>query len=216
MHTNRGQAGIDDNGVLLGFRGVAIHDCWRPYFSYEECLHGLCNEHLLRELLGVEQNTGQVWACLMADLLRKFRWFVDQYKAFGLDSLPVECVDEFGFEYGRIVSLGLGVNPLVVGVRKRSKVRCLLDRFLLYEVEVCRFSWDFRVPFTNNLAERDIRGCKVKLKVSGCFRSVLGARNYCRIASIVGTVIKQKKSVFHTISGIIAGTIPTLLQNPTD
>lgn len=210
VHPNRGQTGIDDNGVLSGFRGVVVHDCWRPYFSYEGCLHALCNAHLLRALLGVEQNTGQIWAGLMADLLRRFKWFVDQYKAFGLDSLPVECRVEFAVEYLRIVSLGLGVNPLIVGQRKRSKARCLLDRFLLYRVEVCRFSEDFNVPFDNNLAERDIRGCKVKLKVSGCFRSVLGARNFCRIASIVGTALKQKKSVFQTICGIIAGTIPTL------
>ena len=53
------------------------------YFGYEGCLHGLCDEHLLRELLGVEQNAGQVWACLLADLLRKFRWFVGQYKEVG-------------------------------------------------------------------------------------------------------------------------------------
>jgi hypothetical protein len=110
VHPNRGQTGIDDNGVLSGFRGVVVHDCWRPYFSYEGCLHALCNAHLLRELLGVEQNTGQIWAGLMADLLRRFKWFVDQYKAFGLDSLPVECRVEFAVEYLRIVSLGLGVN----------------------------------------------------------------------------------------------------------
>ena len=105
---------------------------------------------------------------------------------------------------------GVGGECFGCGVRERSRVWCLLDRFLLYWVEVCWFSWDFRVPFTNNLVERDIRGCKVKLKVSGCFRSVLGAGDFCRIASIVGTALKQKKSVFQTICGIIAGTIPTL------
>ena len=177
-------------------------------------MHALCNGHLLRELLGVEENTAQRWVGLMADLLRRFKWFVDCYKEFGFGSLPVECRVEFAEQYGGVVGLGEVENPLCVGVRKRSKARCLLDRFLLYRVEVCRFASDFRVPFDNNLAERDIRGCKVKLKVSGCFRSALGARNFCRITSIVGTAIKQKKSVFHTICGIIAGTIPTLFQNP--
>jgi hypothetical protein len=216
IHSKRGQAGIDDNGVLTNFRGVAVHDCWKPYFTYEGCLHALCNGHLLRELLGVEENTAQRWACLMADLLRRFKWFVDQYKEFGLEMLPVECREEFVEEFLAIVGLGELENPLVAGVRKRSKARCLLDRFLVYRGEICRFASDFRVPFDNNLAERDIRGSKVKLKVSGCFRSTLGARNFCYITSIVGTAIKQKKSVFNTICDIIAGTTPTLLQNNPD
>ncbi|MCL2288498.1 MAG: transposase, partial [Candidatus Bathyarchaeota archaeon] len=81
-----------------------------------------------------------------------------------------------------------------------------------YPNEVLRFAFDFRVPFDNNLAERDIRFVKVKQKVSGGFRSVLGAKNFGRIASIVGTFIKQKKSVYATISGITNGTVTSLFQ----
>ncbi|MDR0460403.1 MAG: transposase, partial [Nitrososphaerota archaeon] len=80
----------------------------------------------------------------------------------------------------------------------------------LFGFEVLRFVWDFGVPFVNNLAEWDICCVKVKLKVSGGFRSVLGARNFGRIASIVGTVVKQKKSAYNTISGILTGTVTSL------
>ena len=58
VHPKRGQVGIDDNGVLKGFLGVAVHDCWQAYFKYENCLHALCNAHLLRGLEGVVENTG--------------------------------------------------------------------------------------------------------------------------------------------------------------
>lgn len=58
VHPNRGQVGIDGNGVLKEFRGTAVHDCWRSYFRYEYCRHALCNAHLLRELQGVVENTG--------------------------------------------------------------------------------------------------------------------------------------------------------------
>jgi len=215
VHPKRGQVGTDDNGVLKGFLGVAVHDCWQSYFKYGNCVHALCNAHLLRELLGVVENTGQVWAGLMIDFLRRLKGVVECCKAEGVGVLPDCYCESFGVEYERIVALGLCENPLMVGVRKRSKARCLLDRFIVYSGEVLRFAVDFRVPFDNNLAERDIRNVKVKQKVSGGFRSEDGARNFGKIASIIGTAIKQKKSAYNTISGIITGTVTSLFQNPT-
>jgi len=96
VHSKRGQAGTDDNGVLLGFSGVAVHDCWKPYFKYENCSHALCNAHLLRELLGVVENTGQVWAGLMMDFLRRLKLVVERCKAEGMFMLPDCCCESFG------------------------------------------------------------------------------------------------------------------------
>jgi transposase-like protein len=212
VHPKRGQLGIDGNGVLAGFGGVAVHDGWRAYFKYAGCVHALCNAHLLRELQGVVENTDQRWAGLMMDFLLRLRWVVDCYREFGFRGLPGCLFDEFLVEYDGILGVGLGENSLVVGVRRRSKARCLLDRFIMYRGEVCRFAVDFGVPFTNNLAERDIRLVKVKQKVSGGFRSVLGAENFGKIASIVGTAIKQKKSAYVTIAGILDGSVTSLFQ----
>jgi transposase len=212
VHSKRGQMGTDDNGVLTDFGGVSIHDCWQAYFKYRNCSHALCNAHLLRELQGVVENTGQGWAVLMADFLRRLKRVVERCKEDGLNMLSNRYGERFCEEYLRILELGLGENPFVVGVRKRSKVRCLLNRFIVYRVEVLRFATDFLVPFDNNLAERDIRNVKVKQKVSGGFRSVLGAKNFGRIASIIGTSVKQKKSVYATIVGITNGTVTSLFQ----
>ncbi len=52
-----------------------------------------------------------------------------------------------------------------------------------HEKSVLRFTDDPNVSFTNNAGEQKIRMAKVKLKVSGCFRTMLHAKAWCRGSS---------------------------------
>jgi transposase len=68
------------------------------------------------------------------------------------------------------------------------------------------FVHDPQVPFTNHLAEQGVRMAKVQPKISGCLRTIAGARRFARLRSYVGTLIKQQRHVLTDIAHALAGT----------
>ncbi|HUS74839.1 MAG TPA: transposase, partial [Methanothrix sp.] len=91
------------------------------------------------------------------------------------------------------------------GKKKKTKAQNLLERLHKYRREALAFMYDFKVPFDNNLAERDIRMMKVQQKISGTFRSWEGARIFCRIRGYISTVKKNSISVIDAIQGAFEG-----------
>ena len=210
-HKKRGSEAIDEMGIIPQFNGVLVHDCWRPYFRYT-CEHALCNAHLLRELEGISENFSQKWSVAMQNLLieslEKIRGTPEKAK-----SLSSEWIQEYEKRYDAILKNGEEENPISInpeqkkkrGRPKKTKPQNLIARFRLYKEEILRFMKDFRVPFTNNRAERDVRMVKVQQKISGTFRSTEGASNFCRIRGYISTVKKNDVSVLESIRGAFVG-----------
>ncbi len=88
-----------------------------------------------------------------------------------------------------------------------AAARKLVNRLGTKRDEILLFMTDFKVPFDNNQAERDLRMLKVKQKISGCFRTEKGAEEFCRLRSYVSTMKKQGSSVMETIRSVCAGTL---------
>ena len=89
----------------------------------------------------------------------------------------------------------------------------LVRRLDEYRKETLAFLYDFDVPFDNNQAERDVRMMKVKLKVSGCFRTEKGAKAFCRIRGYVSTMRKQQHNVLAALHSVCQGTpTPPILE----
>nr|MBV0878217.1 transposase [Noviherbaspirillum sp. L7-7A] len=92
---------------------------------------------------------------------------------------------------------------------KQSTTYNLIKRLEQHADDVLRFMHDARVPFTNNLAERDLRMPKLKQKVCGCYRSFAGAQAYCSIRSYIGTLQKQSKDLIQALTMLFSGRMPS-------
>lgn len=164
VQVRRGQIGMRAMGILPQFRGRAIHDHFSSYFQFSNCLHGLCNAHHLRELQFITDQYQQPWAAQMSQLLLDIKAAVARAPTTHCSLSPYQC-RQFSDTYDQIVAAGLAVNPLPEkppkkGRPKQTPPKNLLDRLQKYKLQVLAFMYDFRVPFTNNLAERDVRMVK--------------------------------------------------------
>jgi transposase len=91
------------------------------------------------------------------------------------------------------------------GRQKQSAAKNLLDDLLRRADQVLAFLDDLALPFTNNLAERDLRMVKVQQKIAGTFRSDGGATSFCRIRSYLSTMHKQGHSMLAALAAVFAG-----------
>jgi hypothetical protein len=206
-HPKRGRAAMDDLGVIRSMTGVAVHDGWKPYRHYG-VVHALCNAHHLRELQAVGIGWDQSWANDLARLLVEAKHTVEAARATGADHLDAATLHSIRVRYGQLVAKGLAANP-EPEVGKRSgyekKAFNLLVRLDGQRADVLRFTTDFDVPFDNNQAERDIRMVKLQQKISGSWRTLDGARNFCAIRSYASTLRKQDHNVLAGLRQLFEG-----------
>ncbi len=192
-------------------QGVVVHDHWKPYYTLTGVLHALCNAHHLRELQALIDIEHEDWARRMQTLLRRACHAANlarrhnQPVPAALRALIERC-------YDRIVADGLAFHesqPDLVaaaaqarrrGRRARRTGHNLLLRLSTRRSDVLRFLSNPDVPFTNNVAERDVRMMKVKQKISGGFRSHDSATEFGIIRSLISTAKKQGWNVLDTLN----------------
>ena len=213
-HTKRGGTALDEIGILPSFKGVLCHDHWKPYFQYGRA-HALCNAHHLRELERAWEQDGQQWAQRMNGLLKEANQVV--HDAGGcLDAIMAE---QYRGRYRELLRAAENECPAPEQAKRegkrgrvaRSKARNLLERLRKFEDDVLRFLDDPLVPFSNNQAENDLRMIKVQQKVSGCFRSMDGAKIFCRIRSYVSTCRKQGLTASEALRLLFQGKWPAFM-----
>ena len=195
LHPNRGKEAIEEIGIIPRYGGIVIHDCWQSYLSYDHCGHGLCGSHLLRELTFIMDSNGYSWAANMKRLMQETCVIVSKRESKQLSDKEYKNLQK---RYRNILTRGEKELPPIPpkqngkrGKIAKSDAHNLWERLREHETAVLLFAKDPYVPFTNNRAERDLRMSKVKQKVSGCFRSSIYAKAYCRISSYIQTMANK-------------------------
>jgi len=214
-HARRGTEAMDAMGILPFFTGVVCHDHWKPYYRYK-CIHALCNAHHLRELERAWEQDHQQWAKDMQGLLIEIKHAVE---AAG-GRLPPDESESWRQRYRTLLEKAEGECPPPDehhrkgkrGRLKRSKARNLLERLRDFEHDVLRFMDVERVPFTNNQGENDLRMTKVQQKISGCFRSMEGAKIFCRVRSYLSTCRKQGMTATEALTLLFQGKHPPFME----
>lgn len=211
-HTQRGTKAFEALDLLGGFTGTLVHDGLASYKTLA-CQHSLCNAHHLRELVAAHEQDGchDDWAQKAQDLLTRVNEQVRLHGAPLSEQVQLATLES----WRALMARGLGFNPqkkeldhysAKPGKLKQSKSYNLIRRLTVYEDEVWRFMREPDVPFTNNLAEQALRMCKVKQKVSGCFRTTEGADTFFTIRSYLGTMKKQGGNLLACLHSVFTGT----------
>ena len=188
---NRGYKTIEEN-FPKGFKDtVLVHDCWKSHFQTDVQTHQLCTAHLLRELNYLDERYDHRWTC-------SFRKII-------LDGIELKKKLDPGDYYRPVRERTDLENKLkeLLTCRLDVKLKELVSfqkRMLKYKDYILTFLYHPKVPPDNNGSERAIRNVKVKLKVSGQFKSWKGVENFLILRSITDTILKNKMNVLNALN----------------
>jgi transposase len=201
VHPKRGTEAMKAMGILPSFTGIALHDAWAPYDTCTTPGHQLCCAHALRELQAVTDAApaGQwCWAAQAAEAITAMQALVREAISQGRDAIDPAALAAQVHLYRSAVLAGASQTAARSGTlmkKHNALARRLLDR----QDDYLRFTQDWRVPPDNNGCERDIRMIKLRQKVSGCLRTLTGARQFCAIRSYLSTAAKHGLGFFDAL-----------------
>jgi hypothetical protein len=201
--------GIERDGILPRFLGTLCHDHESKFYRYGS-RHGTCGEHLARDLNGLRDLQKIPWANDMRQYVLGMNKHKNEDLAKNIAACDSALLANYGQTYDDLIERG---RTDLIRMQKNelgyAEFRAMLNRLAKYKVCYLLFMRDYKVPFTNNLAERDLRAEKTKEKVSYLFRSWQGIVNHTKIRSFISTIKKRSGDLFSAIAQINNG-IPVL------
>ena len=205
---NRTLESFQEMGILDRYIGTVCHDHNKIHKSFIQSKDAECNFHILRYCKSAYQI--HKWESIkeLMDYLLELRDTVDKYKLEGKTCFTEEEYENAKAEYLKRLDKWDEEHKNKADKDKPKYYddeRCLKTRLREYVDDHLRFLTDFRIDFTNNLAERGLRCIKKKLKIAGTFRNLKFAKFYCDAISIIETCIKKNMDIGTTICDIFKG-----------
>lgn len=190
--------------IFQKFAGIFVHDHETAIYNFG-LLHGECNVHLARYLLKNTQETSNSWSHILSSFL------------FGMNAARKTCIENnetcfsmdklerYEKRFDEIMALAKEQHKHTEGTIAYTEETRLINRILKYRKNHLLFLHDFRVPFGNNMSERDLRKCKNRQKMAGGFRNEDGITMFCNIMSVVETLKRRKMNILEGIASLFAG-----------
>jgi len=198
MHESKSKKAMEELGFLSNYIGTLIHDHNRVQYNFGT-RHAECNAHTLRYLQGIEDFTKHIWSIDMSKLLKEILYQKKLLKSDGVDSFNIDSLAMYVKSYDEILKQANKQYQSDYGTNAyKDEERRLIIRLEEYKDNHLLFMYDFKIPFSNNRAEADIRPAKRKLNI-GIFRSEVGAKYYLQIRSFISTFLKNNRNVFQGI-----------------
>jgi transposase len=207
VHAKRGTKGMDAAKVLPRFKGVAVHDAWAPYDTYAEVTHALCNAHALRELIYVQDTAAKDVADLAeqaTDAMLAIKKLVEAVATSRAD-LDLDALAHQKQLLRSALILGRTATSRRATKLER-KYHALFTRMINRWDDYLRYTHNPKIHFDNNAAERTIRMPKLRVKVSGCLRSMDGAQDFAAIRSYIATTARAGQNVLDALVQATTGT----------
>lgn len=194
---------IKETAVLNDFVGVVVadHETALKHCGTE---NAECNQHTGRYCSKNKDQTGHAWLDDYMSLLYEMK---DEKKKLMDDSITAfsdSVLEDYFKRYDDILKNGWEQNKDDKLWEYAAKdERALLRRFEKYKYDHLRFATNFKVEFTNNRSEADIRIFKTRTKATGGFRQRSGREICCNILSVIRTCKKRKMPIFSSLEKIV-------------
>lgn len=209
-HSSRGLEALKTAGVLKNYKGFLVSDFYSMYYSLK-AVNVACHSHLGREFTLLEEEFKIKWAKQMRKFFLRANKEIKKFRRKKIP-IPYSNQESYRIEFEKILTRAKIENPEYLKKGKKTDAENLLLRLINNQDAVLRFTTDIEIPFTNNLAERDLRMSKVKQKISGGFRTFKGFQKYARLRSYISTVKKQGRNVFKSLMAIFSSQNPNYIE----
>jgi transposase len=186
-HSHKTEESVVTDNILTRFHGIVSQDHEAKFYKFGD-LHATCGAHLTRELKGMSELQLLPWAAEVRDFFLEMNSHKNDDVHNSINACEPLLLYQYETRYNELLQKG---KRLLAEMPTKSfgqdELRRMVNRLDKHKDNYLLFIRDYAAPFTNNQAERDLRHCKTKQKVSGCFRSWQGVLDYCKIRSFLDT-----------------------------
>lgn len=206
-HFHKGHEPIKEDDILTKFTGIVMGDHDTTLDSYGS-KRIECNVHLGRYTVEITQNTFDApWAEKMKVLLETGNNTRKYAKLYGLKGFDSENYDYYSVKFDEIILEAKEETKHIKSSFYKKKSKTLYTRLEKNKEKHLAYLKDFSLPYSNNLSESDLRIYKIKVKVSGGFRSKKGSDCFADALSIIKTSIKRKENIIQNILDVFNGKV---------